>query len=258
MTRNLKALGLALVAVFAFSAVAVSAAQAAEFHAEEKSVVVTGTQDEKAGAQKVAILEIEGGLKVECANTFVEGTQTGTETGAGKFTAKESTVRPEYWGEGVKGTKCNSFLGAKSVEVKTNMCHYRLPAETTVEQHALVDVICGKGEAIEIIGGGITLKITGGPENLVGGVQVNKGLTGVNYANEGGPTTTRDITVKSTVEGIHYTCAPAFTCGLLGVGTTGNKAKYVGDVTAKGFKDLNATAETTKYEDGAQVGIWWE
>lgn len=270
MSRNLKALGLALAAVFALGAISAQGAFAAGencknageqcFHADAEHVILTGHRDETVGAQKTAVLTLGTNLKVECANTTIEGTETGVlhknEVTGETWTVQSATVRPDYYGEGTQAEhkKCDSFLGKETVEVKTNMCHYTLGSETPAEEKALATVICPKGESIEILGGGLTIKLTGGPENLFEGKEVNKNLKGVHYTSTGATTNEKDITVKSNVTGIHFTCAPAFSCGLVGVATTGNNAGYVGDVTVQGFADKGG--ETTSYLEGEQVGIW--
>ncbi|HVY96877.1 MAG TPA: hypothetical protein VHA54_07950 [Solirubrobacterales bacterium] len=71
MTRNLKALGLALVAVFALSAVVASAATAApKLTPEPEEYPVTV----KASQSGTNVFELEGGRKTECANFTLEGT----------------------------------------------------------------------------------------------------------------------------------------------------------------------------------------
>jgi hypothetical protein len=249
MTRKLKALGLAMFAVFALSAVAVASAQAAEeFHSEAAHTVLTGTQDEDAGAASTAKLSI-GGVTVECRETHIEGDQTGT-------TSATATVRPRYNGTSGNptGEPCTSFAG--STTVATNMCHYKLGAATDANGHATASVICpAAGEAITISSAGCIIKITGGPNNKVGGVEVNQNLKGVHYTNTGSGAT-RDITVKSTITGIHFTTNGAFACVIAGLPATGTNASYTGDVTTKGFN--YTSGETTAYVDGAQVGIFKE
>ncbi|HEX8752875.1 MAG TPA: hypothetical protein VF731_05605 [Solirubrobacterales bacterium] len=248
--KHLKVLGLALVAIFALSAVAAQGAFAAEeFHSEKQNTIITAEQ--QAGAAGIQILEIEGGLKVECSTFKAEGTSTATAGSGSNWTAPSITVRPEYKGSPATGgmTKCDSFLGHETVEVTTNECHYKLFAATTAE-HALTSVICPTGKKIEISGGGLTLKIGGGAEN--------ENLTGVRYTNLGSGTS-RNVTVKAEVAGIHYTCEPEFTCFLAGVPNSGSNAKYTGASESKGFEDLGGPAAETKgYTEGSQVGIWRE
>ncbi|HVQ58625.1 MAG TPA: hypothetical protein VMS60_06920 [Solirubrobacterales bacterium] len=251
MTRNLKAIGMALAAVLALGAFAASTALAEGtpeyFHAEKQNVVVTGAEE---NTQVLSIPTGSGPLTVECEHISVEGTQSGKEHAAGNFESEFSTVRPTYYNgtlaqhkEGATAAKCNSFLGKNTVRVDTEACHYKLYSTTDANGHAKSDVICAEGQSIKITG----------PAGCTITIKPQTGLTGVHYTNkEAG--SSRDITVESTVKNIHY--AASFACLFAGIPSTGTDASYTGNVTAKGFTDEDPTKATGEYVDGAQVGIW--
>jgi hypothetical protein len=196
--RNLKALGLALVAVFALTAVAASAAQAAEFHAEEAPVFFEGSQVEQ------HIFTVDKGT-VKC-NT---ATFTGSSATA---TTATVTLTPVY-------STCK-FAGT-AADVKMNGCDYlfHLSSATT----ATVDVVCSGGAEIEV---------ESTTTNCIVHVPAQNGLSHVILASEG-TTTTRDITATVTVAGIHYTEVGS-ECKFNGVATT--NGTYNGTATIKGFK----------------------
>jgi hypothetical protein len=103
MTRNLKALGMALIAVFAMSAVAVSSAAAAEYHSSATPTTLSGTQ---VATNK---FHVPGAGTVECSGANFPGTVTGK-------TVKEIRVTPEYSG-------CVAF-GFATTDVITKECHF--------------------------------------------------------------------------------------------------------------------------------------
>ena len=108
MTRNLKALGLALVAALALTAVAVSSASAAEFHSESEHTSITGTQEN----------EIRNTFTVN-AGTIHCGTATFSGTSSASTTS-ELTIAPNY--QGCKITTVT--LETLEAVVDMNGCHY--------------------------------------------------------------------------------------------------------------------------------------
>jgi hypothetical protein len=184
MTRKLKMLGMAFVAVLALAAVSASAASAASYTAS--SYPTTGTGESAVGNDT---FKTEGGV-VECKSHF-EGTLA-TE-------AQESlTVKAKY-------SSCKAF-GFLNATVEMNGCDYLFTAPTSTggaNWHAAVHVKCAPGP-ITITAG--TCKVTIG-EHSPGGV--------VNITNNAGG----DVSVKAAVTGIKYNVTQdGFGCPFLGTG----------------------------------------
>jgi len=138
MTRNLKALGLALVAVFAMSAMAASAAQA------ESTAYLTAGSAEKPvtieGVQTTANVFGRSGRTVTCETAnFAGGTVEGSVT--------ELTVVPEY-------ANCHSVvLGTKfPATVTMNSCDYQFTGTKVGSAYTVrSDLECSKdGDQVEI------------------------------------------------------------------------------------------------------------
>jgi hypothetical protein len=95
MIRNLKALGLALVAVFALSAVAASAASAQQgFITSTGPVTLDGVED---GTNYFEIHNLEpfGKVRVECPGSTFKGHEVGSTKGIPSG-AKTATITPNY------------------------------------------------------------------------------------------------------------------------------------------------------------------
>jgi hypothetical protein len=210
MTRNLKALGLALVAMLALGAMSAASASATD----------RVTTEENTGEGITAVrgelnrFEITGGPEVVCETANFAGTvDNGDTTG---------TFVPEYSGEpgeGAPHVDCTSSAGPALVDM--NECAYILSGNT-VEGDAEVWVECGD-EPIEIdVTGLLTLSI---PEQTPteGGVAYTNNTPGAG-----------EVTIDATVQGITYSCAPHFICTLGGIQTEGNNADYEGTVVASG------------------------
>ncbi len=146
MIRNLKALGLALVAVFAMSALAASAAHAVTTDGEftsDGAVTVTGSGVEK--------LTFEAGQTLTCNgdHTVMPVNQTpwaAFNPGAGLTTL---TDQSHY-------SSCTASVGAQTLPatVTTNGCDFVIHIGETkvanVSYSGTADVVCGAGESIEI------------------------------------------------------------------------------------------------------------
>jgi hypothetical protein len=238
MRSNLKALALALAAVFAMSAIAAGSAAAAEehqFNSEVEPTIIEGTSH----AETTQDFELENGLKVECPVLHAEGT-------AATKAQDELTVEIDYTGSGENG-HCDGGGDKTNIEVKDEGCHYTLDSDTTAGnstggEHADVTLTCPSN-------GGITLTDTNtGLDILVKNQTIEDA---VSYENTGAGTS-RDVTVKATAHGIEWECEnTTFFCSIATGGKSGNDASYTGSVTAQGFKDEGG-------KKGAQVGIWVE
>jgi long-subunit fatty acid transport protein len=166
MTRNFKALGLALVAAFAMSAVVASAASAAEFHAEKAPVTLTGSQH--AGED---VFTTDAGT-VSCE----EATYTGSQA---TVTALTASATPKYSG-------CHATFGLNTT-VDVNECKYIFNANT-----GKVDISCPAGKVIAVTAPGC--EITVGSQT---------GLSSATFTNVGAGTT-REITIDVALSGIKY------------------------------------------------------
>lgn len=175
MSRNIKALGIALVAAFAMSAVVASgaSAQAFKFKSEGTPTKLTGTQH--AGND---VFVTDAG-SVSCSEANYSGEQVGTEV-------SEVTVTPSYSG-------CTAF-GFVNVPIHVNGCQYKFTAITKegANFEGAVDIVCPAGKVIEVTAPLCTVTI---------GSQNN--LKKVTYTNVGSGTT-REVTVDVAITGITY------------------------------------------------------
>jgi hypothetical protein len=215
MIRNFKALGLAVVAVLAMSAVVASAAQAVEFKAGAYPAALTAKAESLAngGSQKF----------VTTAGTVTCDTVTGTATLSGPASSILTTTitytDSALEAEGKKDT-CTGPLGSQPV-IEMNGCQYRFNVAGTV------DIVCPESKTIVVNGGGLcTVKI---------GSQT--GLSKVTYTTitEGG---IEKVTISPAVTNIKYSHSGL--CGT-GSGTTGS---YTGNVIVSGTNSGNPTNVT--------------
>lgn len=176
MTRKLKVLGLALVAMFAMSAVAASA-QAAKFQAAEYPASITAHS-----AESDNFFVTDVGV-VECSTHHFEG-------GANEATTT-LTVSPTY-------ENCEAF--GLNAEVDTNNCQYVFHlAEGGGPVYTMnVDIDCAVStETIEVI-----------TPACVVTVGEQKGLSHVLAENAGG-----DVAIEAAVGGIKYNKTGALCSG---------------------------------------------
>jgi hypothetical protein len=228
MKRNLKALGLAIVAVFAMSAIVAQAAQAKfdtlKTFPTQEHVFLQGEADPTEPNQ--VFTTVTGGFSVTCTGLSL------TATVADKST--ESEGEPSYTG-------CSSPIGSASV--RSNGCTYKFTSETNASEHAVVHVICPTGKEIEIETGGCVVFVEGGQT-----------LTGIHYTNvqTGAAEKEMHLTLTTTSEmNIHGHSNGAFACSLGGVPSTFTEATYKGKATVKAFED-NAGVK------GAATGVTYE
>jgi hypothetical protein len=216
MRPNVKALGLAFVALVAIGALAGSAAHAsnAKFTAAEFPAVAKGVQE---GTENY--FEWTPGHKVECSTATYQAT-----LGAA---GPSLTVTPHYAG-------CR-----EGRTITLNGCHFAFETAGTEKNGATpgtADVICPSGKTIEIKGafGICELHIQGSAD---GKNQNLKGVTFTNVANG-------DVTVDINFEGIHYTETDTSFCPYEG-NTTETTAKLVNKVLISGFLDSGKTEPHT-------------
>lgn len=211
MTRNLKVLGLALVAVFAMSAVAATAASA-HFTTGSDSTRLTAS-----GIGTEQKFEISATEYVNCEQVAIAGTVTvGTNEEA-------IEAEPAYSGN------CKIVQGGTTVAgtVDMNGCKYKFTTNNEVH------IVCPVNKHIEVTATGLHLQCL----DVFGTTPTTPT---VSYTNEGSGTT-MDVKIKSEVSGITYEKT-----GSCGSGEF-NNAKYIGEVTVTGENPTTgAHIEVTK------------
>lgn len=206
MFRNMKVLGLAVVAVLAMSAVVAASASAA-FNAEnEGTTLLSGSQT------NTHEFTVNTGT-VTCTTATFAGSQSGK-------TSSTLSITPTYEG-------CtNSLLGSMSVNM--NGCTYLFHTEATTGEpiNGKVDVVCSGTNEIEV-------KRTSGVQVCTVKVPAQTGLGAVKYTNKSG-----SVEVEAEVTGLHYSQSGALCLGGTGSFTNGT---YKGKVLESG-KTTEGTA----------------
>jgi hypothetical protein len=246
MTRNLKALGLALVAVFATAAMTASAASASDaFTSKVEKTIVTGTSHDNAYTLTGA------NATFKCTTSQFTGTVINKST--------EATVLPKYTGILEKtpheSHECSATLG--NVTWDTNDCHYILTGNTdkedvadkTGKKDAKTWITCPK----DVNGVEKEITITGALGCTIHIPSQTPTEGGVIYANLPTHTGGSAVKVTMTVTGLTYTATSQ--CGLVGIKTEGNDMDWTGTVTLTGYEDLEFAEEGTKVKEGAQIPI---
>lgn len=190
MIRNLKVLGLALVAVFAMSAMAASGASAQQgvFTADGPSTG-DGTEIVAAGDTNAFFYPGLSGVECEGSTYDVEGIGGGLVASG----AKEFTVTPAY-----NNPKCKTIEGIKAT-VTMNGCDFVFHIGSTTEAAntygVTADVVCPAGKSIDVEVYASTTSEAVKTCTLLVGPQT--GLTGAHLTNNG-----TDITLTGTFNGI--------------------------------------------------------
>ena len=222
MTRNLKAVGLALVAVLAMTAVAASAAQAGQFTWENGTTLATAKQEAEGGSQ---LFKITGGLlTVTCDEVKGHAAISGSGPAA-SITTTEITYNDSELG----GDKCTGPLGTQPV-IEMNGCQYRFNAGSTTGSgvtQGTVDIInCTNADKSITINGGALCTVH---------VPEQTGVGPVTYRTIN-PGSKKEVTIEPNVVNIAY-----HHTGLCG-NATNNNGTYTGNVIVKG---QNAASEQT-------------
>jgi hypothetical protein len=242
MIRNLKALGLALVAVFAMSALTASAASA------NNDVFTVGTGG-TTSANMTGVSHSDeffitpDGASFNCTTSRFAATATNNGTSA--------TVEAEYFGTpNVAHTAtehCEGSIG--EVDIDMNGCHYKLTGSTTGEDPP----VSGKDATIWIECPTEPIKITGSATITVPSQTPTSG--GVKYTDLPNHSGGAAVEITTTVTGITYSCHPTFICTLGGVAHHGNTADYTGGVTVTGWKDPAEGGLPTPVTESERVGV---
>ncbi|HEU5105064.1 MAG TPA: hypothetical protein VFU11_04425 [Solirubrobacterales bacterium] len=213
MTRNLKALGLALIAVFAMGAIVASSASATSFHfnsnAADGHTILNG---EQIGVHKFNTTAGE----VTCEVAKFTGTTTSN-------TVTDVTIKPTY-------EKCHIVIFGSKVSATVNMngCEYTATSHQTVAgvtTAATIHLVNCTKEA-EVVAAGCTVKIATGQT-----------LGGQTFSNGAG-----DVKLVTNTEGIKYSHS-GFTCGT----GSGSNGTYKGETTIKGTNTVGGSL-TVSYD----------
>jgi hypothetical protein len=210
MIHNLKALGLAMAAMFAFSAMAATSASAQTNGklTVPSPTILEGT--ETGAAANNSFTAFDSG--VNCESTYL-GTKENSEEALSSG-AETATITPEY-------TNCVDPETGNGRTVDMNGCDYvfttgpTTPTEATGTYGVKAKVVCPTGKSIQITGGACTVTVGGGTNN--------QDLTGAHLKHT--TTGTHDIDLEGTFTNVH-----AVACGFL----TTNEAELHIDVTIRG------------------------
>lgn len=227
MPRNLKAIGLTLVAMFAMSAFVASAAQAGQFTAGESPAVLTGEQTTHNG--ETLHLFTAGLRKVQCKTALFEGTSTVPTT--------TLTIEPTY-------SNCES--AGLPATVTLNGCDYLFnePEANGADFKGTVNIVCPAGKTIEVHIYSSAANHTAGTSLCTITVEPATKLGSNTYTNVAG--SPDHVTVTSEVANIPVKIhGSALICG------TATTSTYTGGTTVKAYKDEAKAGEP--YRHGAQI-----
>lgn len=236
MIRNLKALGLALVAMFAMGAVAASAASAQDPQGEltaDGPVTLKATETGEPLDNSLTAFE----KKVTCPGSTLTGhavlthkeTEEKKEHGVITTPVTKVTVTPHYNQE---ACTVDNELDAT---VEMNGCDFVLTAGKTTDEVAgtygvTADITCPTGKQIHV---GVWGAETSHTEGRLCTIEVpgQEGLAGAHLTHTTGAV--HDIDIKGTFTGIHVTRHGL--CLLDGKGTKDEGGKFDIDMTIKGY-----------------------
>jgi hypothetical protein len=235
MNRKLKALGLALFAAFAMTALYASAASAALHHITSTSKSGTTHLTAKADTdQKFFATTSDATREVNCKKINLKkgtATFTGTET-------TEITAGPEY-------SECTAKQGGESFSAKVTFgeCHYLFTGETTTDvtgnQSATVHINCPEGKPGPVVD--VTIFNLTCIE-----VTPNQTLEGVTYAKDETIGGAGKLTLDAKVHGIvSRTTGP---CKGEGDPEEHTDGLYEGKATIEGFED-------TEHKKAVSLGL---
>ena len=220
MTRNLKALGLALVAVFAMSAIAASAAHAeTEGHVTSTGpVTLKGTDTGATLENSLTVTVLGSTTKIHCPESHYTGHKLNV-TPHQRLTSGETQIT-------VTTITTNCTDGTNAITVNMNGCDWQFLDFTTTGGVAgtygiRADITCPGTNKIEMTGSACAIKI---------GAQTD--LTGLHATNTGSGTSD-SIDITGTVNVAASAC---------GIGITA--VKHV-DFNMRGFNNVEAETGVT-------------
>ncbi len=229
MTRNLKALGISLVAMLALSSAVVSTASALDtFTVPKAGTILTGTGGPH-------ILQMTGtSYKSECSHVKIKATAKAAPS------SQITTEKIEYTGKTpipaeTENTKCESSFG--DVTFDPNGCGYVLTGDTAAKDKdttdARVSIECPIGNAFTIT----TAPAVACTIHVPAQTPTEGGVTYTNGTNAKGQA---DVTVHATITGLTYS-------------TTGLGCAFAGLPAEGNTLDTNATYTIEALEGGIQV-----
>jgi hypothetical protein len=228
MTRDLKALGLALLAVLGLLALT-GKATAHELHSENEKTILTGRDFY---VEKIAI---GAAGTVECKKTEFESTQTGAFVSSETYASNTITLTPRY-------SECT--FGGKAATINFSHCAYIFYTDTT-EGHANIEIECSEGGKIEIETSICTATI--GPQLI---------KHAISYENTSWAVFMATATAKSIVTSKAKTTESQTGCLLFPTGAIGT---YTGTPTIECLVDsgsaLTETAKTTPQGNTTESAI---
>lgn len=223
MIRKYKALGLAMMALFAFGAFAAQSATAKPLTVPTNltKVFLTGTQEEKT----THVFSTPNG-NVTCKHSAYRGSGT-----AASGVVNEVTLTPEY-------KECTAF-GFATAHITTTGCTYTLTTATAVSAGVVtwggaagqIHVVCTAGNAIKVTPTSFGVSVC--TQSIEEQTPTSGHIVGRNAV----PSTPMHITDEVTVEGVHY----KGTGGVCGSGETNTNAKYEGKTTTLCYSDAAHT-----------------
>jgi len=243
MNRNLKALGLALVAVFAMTAVLASAAQAqtGKVTVGSSPAWLTGEAIEHPNIGKVETLKLAGGQDLSCEHVTATATVKNGDTSI--------TVVSTF-------DNCDALIGSEhhKVTVTMNDCDFLLHDMTTETPNsttftALVDLVCPEGKQVEIH---VYKQAAAETEELCTykiAPFTNKGGN-VIHNIAGSP---NDLTITHTVTGIAVTRTGSLLCG-----GANQEGSFTGSTTIRAYEDFGGSISNgtvTGLVEGAQTSL---
>lgn len=244
MTRKIKGLGLAFVAIAAMSMVAAAGAQATQLHATTPNTASIFA--ERTAQDTINRFTTVSGT-VQCTTSTFEG--TAEQASSQQVTTDDLTVTPTYSG-------CTAF--GLAAQVVMNGCQYRLTGTdntaagaTFPNKTAEVDVVCTAGKQIEIKAvGGCTVTVPS-----------QNHLEHVVFQNNPAALPVHDVTIHATAAGIKY--EPHGICPNNPAQTVLRQdGNYHGTLTGIARKDENGTLTTKDghqwlklSQQGVQVGL---
>jgi hypothetical protein len=228
MIRNLKALGLALVAVLAMSSLVASAASANPFWFKSDGAV--GSTTTLTGSQiGQDVFEVDGG-KITCSTATYSGSQVGN-------TATTITINPTYAG-------CIAF-GTFPATVTMNSCRYVFHTDTKTagtQYDVITTIECNGTDEITV-----TAKTAAGQVKCVIHVPAQNLGTGLMVTNATKGNGVKDVTADVAFTNIKYSQTEGEGLGKCPNALNTTNGKYTGSATLEGRNSL-----------GGETDIWVE
>ncbi len=235
MIRNLKALGLSLVAIFALSAMVASAASANQIVSTPYWFASDGDWTTLSGSQGTPgdVFETDAGLPIKCTTTNYSGSVSVTTT-------TTITLTPSY---------ANCTFGGFTADVVTNGCRYEFHADgktgtTTTDPpadtihwenkyHTETTIKCDPGKDITVTAtqaGVVKCTVHIGEQNLP---------TGIVLTNETKTGGVKDIKAHINFTTIKYSQTEGSGLGKCATADNTNNGKYTGSATISGKNTAN-------------------